>query len=229
MPAVNAALCCQHVSGFRYADDMFRLAGHDLGADFECAAHPADCLRCVHAGVAIGRCPNAGATEWTSCSAAPPAAASSTDVSSPSPCPITTLTTVSRCPATVTRAASIWAMLSPAGISRALRQRRSVNCSTGAHRHDGLILGGVLGLGLRLLRSDGDREPGLCAAQGVALEGQVRGHHLCEAGDRGRRTTRTDRWPGVAGHGRDRRSRGRARSIEHVGLLFVLVSCRSRP
>ena len=48
------------------------------------------------------RYPTAGATESTSCSAASPAAARSTDVSLPSPCPIATPATVSRRPPTVT-------------------------------------------------------------------------------------------------------------------------------
>jgi hypothetical protein len=47
-------------------------------------------------------CAPAGATESTGCSAASPAAARSTDVSLPSPCPITTPATVSRRPPAVT-------------------------------------------------------------------------------------------------------------------------------
>ena len=96
----------------------------------------------------------------------------------------------------------------------------------GLHRDDRLALGDVLGLGLRLGRGDGDREPVLCAAQRVALEGQVGGHHLRQAGDRGRLLLRARRRPAVAEHERrlsllrppDRRPRMRGLGREHAGL-----------
>jgi hypothetical protein len=103
------------------------------------------------------------------------------------------------------------------------------------HRHDRLVPGGILGRGLRLGRSDGDREPVLRAPQRVALEGQVGGHHLCQAGDRGRLLVRARRRPAVAERERrlpalwpaDRRHVGAALVVEHaVRIVKQVAGCR---
>ena len=114
-------------------------------------------------------------------------------------------------------------MLLPEGISSASSSWRSVSCSPARTA----TTDWPLGLGLRLGLGDGDREPVLCAAQRVALEGQVGGHHLGQAGDRDRLLVRARRRPAVAEHQRrlpaqrppDRRQVGAVLVVEHCGRL----------
>ena len=112
-------------------------------------------------------------------------------------------------------------MLLPEGISNASSSWRSVSCSPVRTATTDWSWRGILGRGLRLGRSDGDREPVLRAAQRVALEGQVGGHHLCQAGDRSRLLVRARRRPAVADHQR-RLSAPRPPDRRQVAALLPL-------
>jgi two-component system, OmpR family, response regulator VanR len=113
-------------------------------------------------------------------------------------------------------AARIWAIVVAGGDQQRLEQLALGQLLAGPHRHDRL----ALGLGLRLGLGDGDREPVLGAAQRVLLKGQVGGHHLCQAGDRGRLLVRARRRPAVAEH-QGRLSAQRPPDRRHVGAALV--------
>jgi hypothetical protein len=112
----------------------------------------------------------------------------------------------------------------PGGDQHRLQQLALGQPLAGLHRDHRRTRVGFFLDRLRLGRGDGHRETVIGAAQRVVLKGQVGGHHLRQAGDRGRPLVRAGRRAPVAEHERrlsTLRPRDRRRLCSTPGSALV--------